>query len=91
MNYSYFANELPNQTLESFLEDEKSCPSSIVYQNSVSSSGEGGLHDPNHVYQNKTPIAGDTIIHDPSQSFFDQNDKFSSLHSNSAKQNGMIT
>ena len=91
MSYSYFANELPNQSLESILEDEKSCPSSIVYQNSVSSSGEGGLHDPNHVYQNKIPIAGDTIIHDASQSFFAQNDKFSSLHSNSAKQNGVIT
>ena len=63
MSYSYFANELPNQTLESFLEDVDPCPSSNVYQNS--GTGEGGPHDSNRVYQNKTPSSGEGGQHDP--------------------------
>ena len=105
INYPYFGSELPNQSLESFLEDVNPCSTSNVYQNSgaephnsirvyqnkTPSSGEGSQHVPNHVYQNKSPIAGNTISDDAAPSFFAQNDKFSALHSNPAKQNGVIT
>jgi hypothetical protein len=42
---------------------------------------------PQNVYQNKTPSSGDRVLHDTTQSFFSP----STLHSNPAKQNGVIT
>ena len=44
-----------------------------------------------NVYQNNAPVPGDQIICDATQSFFDNNNNFSRLHVNSARQNGVLT
>ena len=97
MNYSYFGGEVPNQTLESLLEDVNPCPpvyqnsdtelrkSSRVYQNKSPSSGERCQHVPNCIHQKRTPIAGNAISDDETSSFSTQINKFSALHANPAK------
>ena len=103
MNYSYFGGELPNQTLESLLEDVNPCPpvyqnsdtelrkSSRVYQNKSPSSGERCQYVPKCIHQKRASIAGNTISDDEMSSFSTQTNKFSALHANPAKKNGVIT
>ena len=86
MNYPYFDEELARH-LESKPEDMDSCSTSTVFQNSSPTSGERVLRDATHVYQNTVPSSGDRILRKATQSFYGS----STLHSNPAMRNGIIT